>query len=157
MCEWSSDGCSSDLNTLKEAWADGPVTYLGVQIHDFTNFFTLIAAHNGATFCNIPRCSEAQVEWLTELLRHALENKIDHIEPEIDAATQWTSHVYDLINQTLFPSITNSWFFGNFSNTSEHTYRYLVYSGGNPAYRKKMADVAENNYEGFALSRVPGV
>src|SRR3546814_598828 len=62
--------------TLKEAWADGPVTYLGLQIPDFPNFFTLIAAHNGATFCNIPRCSEAQVEWLTELLRHALENKI---------------------------------------------------------------------------------
>ena len=54
---------------LKEKWADGPRTYLGLQIAGFPNMLTLVGPHNAATFCNIPRCIEQNVDWVTDLLR----------------------------------------------------------------------------------------
>jgi cation diffusion facilitator CzcD-associated flavoprotein CzcO len=47
---------------LKDKWTDGPRTYLGLQIAGFPNLLTLV--HNAATFCNIPRCIEQNVDWV---------------------------------------------------------------------------------------------
>ena len=58
---------------LRDKWADGPRTYLGLQIAGFPNLFTLVGPHNAATFCNIPRCIEQNVDWVTALLRHMRE------------------------------------------------------------------------------------
>src|SRR6266567_1399426 len=43
---------------LRDKWAEGPRTYLGLQVEGFPNLFTLVGPHNAATFCNIPRCVE---------------------------------------------------------------------------------------------------
>ena len=51
---------------LKDKWVDGPSTYLGLTSTGFPNLFTLVGPHNAATFCNIPRCIEQNVEWVTE-------------------------------------------------------------------------------------------
>ena len=59
-----------DGQSLKDKWADGPRTYLGMQTAGFPNFFTLVGPHNGATFCNIPRCIEQNVDWLTDAIKH---------------------------------------------------------------------------------------
>jgi cyclohexanone monooxygenase len=142
--------------TLKEAWGDGPVTYLGLQVPDFPNLFTAVAAHNGATLCNIPRCAEGQVDWLTDLFAYMKEHDVERIEPSAEAADAWTQHVYDVVSKTLFTEVKNSWFWGTFgreqkSDRSRH--RFLVYSGGNPAYRAKVNEVAQNGYEGFVMTR----
>ncbi|HEX7944512.1 MAG TPA: NAD(P)/FAD-dependent oxidoreductase, partial [Phenylobacterium sp.] len=47
--------------SLKEKWVDGPITYMGLQVHGFPNMFMLVGPHNGATFCNVPRCIEQNV------------------------------------------------------------------------------------------------
>jgi len=62
-----------DGQKLKDKWADGPQTYLGLQIEGFPNLLTLIGPHNAATFCNMPRCIEQNVDWVTELLAHMRE------------------------------------------------------------------------------------
>jgi cation diffusion facilitator CzcD-associated flavoprotein CzcO len=61
---------------LKDKWGNGPQTYLGMQTVGFPNMFTLVGPHNGATFCNMTRCIEETVEWLTELIRHMRDNGI---------------------------------------------------------------------------------
>ena len=43
--------------TLKDKWADGPRTFLGMQVEGFPNMFTLVGPHNAATFCNRARSS----------------------------------------------------------------------------------------------------
>ena len=142
--------------TLKEAWGDGPRTYLGLQVPGFPNLITAVAAHNGATLCNIPRCAEGQVDWITDLFAYMIKNGIDRIEPSEEAADAWTEHVYDVVSKTLFTEVTNSWFWGTFGReqkSDRRRHRFLVYSGGNPVYREKVREVAENGYEGFVLSR----
>ena len=38
------------------------------MIAGFPNFMTLIGPHNAATFCNIPRCAEQNVDWVADLI-----------------------------------------------------------------------------------------
>ena len=45
---------------LKDKWADGPHTYLGLQIAGFPNFFTLVGPHNAATVLQHPALHRAE-------------------------------------------------------------------------------------------------
>jgi len=137
--------------TLKEAWENGPFTYLGLQVPDFPNLFTLVAAHNGATFCNIPRCSEAQVNWVMDMFGHIVKTGIERVEADERAAEQWTQHVYDVANETLLTTAKNSWFWSEFGKGTQRGHRLLVYNGGNPAYRTRVSEVEANGYEGFLM------
>jgi cation diffusion facilitator CzcD-associated flavoprotein CzcO len=134
--------------TLKDKWADGPHTYLGLQSVGFPNLFTLVGPHNGATFCNIPRCIEQNVEWVTECLRYMGAHNYTRIEATTDAENAWTEHVAEMANRTLLP-LADSWFMG--ANTPGKARNFLLYAGGSPTYRKKCEEVAANSYEGFRL------
>ncbi|MBI3245516.1 MAG: NAD(P)/FAD-dependent oxidoreductase [Deltaproteobacteria bacterium] len=134
--------------TLKDKWADGPHTYLGLQSAGFPNLFTLVGPHNGATFCNIPRCIEQNVEWVTECLRSMRKHGYTRIEAQLAAEDAWTEHVAETAARTLLP-MANSWFMG--ANTPGKKRTFLLYAGGSPAYRAKCDEVAAKGYEGFLL------
>jgi hypothetical protein len=113
--------------------------------------FTLVGPHNAATFCNIPRCIEQNVEWVTALLRHMQEKSLTRVEPTAAAETAWTEHVHDVSQRLLFTQI-NSWMTGINTNVGGKQKRtVLVYAGGAPAYRKRCDEVAAKGYEGFDL------
>ncbi|AMK19967.1 MULTISPECIES: flavin-containing monooxygenase [Sphingobium] len=139
--------------TLKDVWAEGPQTYLGLQIVGFPNFFTLVAAHNGASFCNIPLCGQHQVEWVSSMLAHMRDHGMSYAEPIQAAEDKWTASVYETIAKTLLAD-ADSWFLGVNTNVAGRQERKsLVYAGGGPAYRATCAKVADNGYEGFELRR----
>lgn len=135
---------------LKDKWADGPRTYLGLQGVGFPNFFTLVGPHNAAVFCNIPRCIEQNVEWVTDLARYMRENGYRRIEPTEAAEDEWTQHVYEMVNMTLLPT-ADSWFMGANVNVPNKKRTFLAYLGGAPAYRDKCDEIAAKNYEGFLM------
>lgn len=137
--------------TLKEAWADGPRTYLGLQVPGFPNLFTLVGPHNSATFCNIPRCIEQNVDWVSGLLAYAKERGITRIEASEKAADEWTEHVHAAAGRMLFSKV-NSWFTGVNRNQPGHDQRrVLLYAGGAPAHRQRCDEVARDGYPGFLL------
>ena len=134
---------------LKDTWAEGPRTYLGLQIAGFPNMLTLVGPHNAATFCNIPRCIEQNVDWVTDLMQHMLEAGITRIEAAPEAETAWTKHVFDISSRLLIAN-TSSWMTGINSNIAGKDKKvFLAYGGGAPRYREKCDAVAANGYEGF--------
>lgn len=135
---------------LKDKWADGPRTYLGLQSVGFPNLFTLVGPHNGASFCNIPRCAEENVEWVTAFIRHLRDNDLTYAEPVQQAEDDWTEHVNDTVKGTLLPT-ADSWFMGANENIPGRKKTFLLYAGGNQKYRQITEDVAANGYEGFVL------
>ena len=135
---------------LNEKWADGPRTFLGMQTQGFPNMFTLVGPHNGSTFCNIPRCIEQNVEWLTNLIAHMRENGLAYVEATNTAENEWTSHVYDTAMATLFPT-ADSWFMNVNQNLPEKKRTFLLYAGGAPQYKAKCDAVAASNYAGFDM------
>jgi len=132
--------------SLKEKWADGPRTYLGIQSAGFPNLLTLVGPHNGATFCNMPRCIEQNVEWVTDCLKYMREKGYERIAATAEAEEAWTNHANELAVGTLM-SETPSWFFG--ANIEGKKRGVLMYLGGAKAYREKCDAVAANGYEGF--------
>ncbi len=134
---------------LLDKWAEGPKNYLGMQPAGFPNMFTLVGPHNGSTFCNIPRCIEQNVEWVTGLLKYMQDHKYKTVETSDEAANGWADHVDELANATLFPT-ANSWIMGD--NVSGKPRGFLLYPGGGPLYREKCDEVAANDYKGFTFS-----
>ncbi len=131
---------------LQDKWADGPRTLLGMQTPGFPNMFTLVGPHNGATFCNIPRCIEQNVEWVTALIRYMRDKEYTTIEATDEAAEAWTDHVAEVAAETLFPQAA-SWLMGD--NVPGKKRGFLLYPGGGPRYRAACEEVAENDYKGF--------
>jgi cation diffusion facilitator CzcD-associated flavoprotein CzcO len=135
--------------TLKDKWADGPRTFLGMQVEGFPNLFTLVGPHNAATFCNIPRCIEQNVDWVTDLIAHMQTSKRVRVSPLPQAESEWTAHVHDMAS-TLLYSTVDSWLTGVNSNLPEkRERRVLLYAGGAPRYRKRCDEVAAQGYREF--------
>jgi len=136
---------------LKEKWADGPRTFLGLQVEGFPNLFTLVGPHNAATFCNIPRCIEQNVEWVTGLIAHMRARGHVRVEPTAEAEREWTQHVLDTGRRMLFTRV-DSWMTGINSNVAGKDKRtFIVYAGGAPKYRERCDDVAARGYAGFVF------
>ncbi|OYV34757.1 MAG: cyclohexanone monooxygenase [Rhodospirillales bacterium 20-64-7] len=137
---------------LKDHWADGPKTYLGLMSAGFPNMLTIVGPHNASTRCNIPRCIEQNVDWVTDLLRFAQERGITRFEPTAEAEAEWSKHIEELAAGMLYTQI-DSWATGINSNVEGKTVRrVLQYQGGAPAYRAKCEAVAANGYAGMVLS-----
>ena len=112
------------------------------------NLFTVVGAHNAANFCNIPRCIEQNVDWVTDCIAHLRDNKLRRIAATESAEREWQQHCEEVVAGTLFPT-ANSWFMG--ANIPGKKRMFLAYGGGLPRYRVKCDDVAARGYAGFAL------
>ena len=137
--------------TLKEHWADGPKTYLGMMSAGFPNLLTIVGPHNASTRCNIPRCIEQNVDWASDLVRYAGEHGITRFEATPDAETEWSRHVEELAAGMLYTQV-DSWLTGINTNVEgRNVRRVLQYQGGAPQYRERCDAVAAAGYAGMVL------
>ncbi len=135
--------------TLKETWGDGPQTVLGVSTPGFPNMFTLVGPHNAATFCNMPRCIEQNVDWVTKFLVRSRERGDNGVEATHEAAEAWTVHVHETVERLLLSKV-DSWFNGVNHNLTDHPPRVLLYGGGLPLYRERCDAESDADYPSFA-------
>ncbi|MDP1749869.1 MAG: cyclohexanone monooxygenase, partial [Reyranella sp.] len=136
---------------LRDKWADGPHTYLGLNVEGFPNMLTLVGPHNAATFCNIPRCIEQNVDFVTTLLADMRKKGLARIEATLQAEEEWTAHVHDTGSRLLAMQV-DSWMTGVNKNVPGRLKRtFMAYAGGAPKYRQKCEEIAANGYEGFRL------
>jgi cation diffusion facilitator CzcD-associated flavoprotein CzcO len=137
---------------LTDHWVDGPKTYLGLMSAGFPNMLTIVGPHNASTRCNIPRCIEQNVDWVTGLMHAARDRRITRIEATPEAEADWSRHIEELADGMLYTQI-DSWATGINSNVEgRNVRRILQYQGGAPAYRARCDEVAANNYKGMVLS-----
>ena len=119
--------------TLKEKWAHGPTTYLGLTTVGFPNFFTITGPGSPSVLSNMVVSIEQHVDWVADCLeRHARATARDLIEPTETAEAGWVQHVNDCADITLYPT-ANSWYMG--ANVPGKPRVFLPYVGGVDAYR----------------------
>jgi len=141
-----------DGTTLRDAWADGPVTYLGVQTRGFPNLFILVGPHNGAAFCNIGVCGGMQVEWVTRMIKYMNERELTCVEPSEAAQDAWTDEVYRAFQRTLL-SASDAWWVRTVKKPDGSIKkRALIHVNGGAEYRKRCEEVAYHGYQGFELA-----
>ena len=134
---------------LSEAWADGPVSYLGVAVPGLPNLFYLTGPGSPSVLVNMVAAAEQQADWLVELMRHCLDEGVDEVEARSDAAQRWTRHVDEVAEQTLFPRAA-SWYTG--ANMPGKQRRFMPYLGGFGGYRRMCEQVSAEGYPGFVLT-----
>jgi cation diffusion facilitator CzcD-associated flavoprotein CzcO len=136
---------------LKDHWAEGPKTYLGLMSAGFPNLLTIVGPHNASTRCNIPRCIEQNVDWVTGLLRHMQATGATRAEATPEAEAEWSAHIEELAAGMLYTQV-DSWATGINSNVEGKTVRRILqYQGGAPQYRARCDAVAESGYAGMTL------
>ena len=132
--------------TLKQKWAGGPATYLGLMTTGFPNFFTLTGPGSPSVLSNMMVSIEQHVEWVADCLSRLRTQGLDTIEPTELAEKGWVGHVADCAAITLH-STANSWYMG--ANVPGKQRVFLPYVGGVDAYRQACEDVVAAGDLGF--------
>jgi cation diffusion facilitator CzcD-associated flavoprotein CzcO len=135
---------------LKDAWRDGPQTYLGVFAAGFPNLLMAMGPHAGLS--NYTRTAEYSVEWVTGVLRFAVERGLTRVDATEAGVAEWTQHVLSLGHDLLMNEV-GSWMTGvNRNVEGKQVPRIMRYSGGHPAYREHCDAVAAAGYPKLAIS-----
>jgi cation diffusion facilitator CzcD-associated flavoprotein CzcO len=135
--------------SLREDWAAGPHTYLGLQTPGYPNLFTITGPGSPSVLTNMPTAIEQHVDWITDCIRYMREHDLRQIEAKPDAAEAWVAHVNEAAHQTLLPKANSSWYLG--ANIPGKPRVFMPYAGGLARYAETCAAVARDHYEGFAL------
>ena len=140
--------------TLRQKWAHGPATYLGLMTAGFPNFFTVTGPGSPSVLSNMMVSIEQHVDWVADCLARLRSQGLDTIEPTEAAEAGWVQHVNDCANITLFPS-ADSWYMG--ANVPGKPRVFLPYVGGVDAYRQACDDVVAADDLGFCRSGPAGM
>jgi len=133
--------------SLRDAWADGPRTYLGLGVAGFPNLFTITGPGSPSVLTNMIVSIEQHVDWIADCLDHLRSAGKRTIEATPEAQEAWVDHVGRVADATLYP-MCNSWYVGANIPGKKRVFMPLL---GFPAYAEKCAEVAAKSYEGFAL------
>jgi cation diffusion facilitator CzcD-associated flavoprotein CzcO len=132
---------------LRDKWAAGPITYLGLQSAGFPNLFTISGPGSPSVLTCMITSIEQHVDFIGAAIEHLRDNKLRFIEATVDAENDWVAHVNDVAGATLL-NACNSWYLG--ANVPGKPRVFMPYIGF-PAYAEKCEDVVNKGYEGFAL------
>lgn len=138
-----------DGRSLQEAWADGPVTLLGVQVPGLPNFFNINGPGCPGVLANMILGAEHQLNWVFELIRDVSARGFTMVGPRPDAAADWTAHVLEMAERTLFTR-GNTWYLG--ANIPGKKRVFMPYIGGFGTYVSYCDRVRGEGYKGFVFS-----
>ena len=136
--------------TLRDVWADGPHTYLGLGVSGFPNMLMIGGPGSPSLQTNVAMYNEVAVEWISDALTYARDNGYAEMEAEISAQEEWTEIVNNLLEKSLF-SKADSWYVG--TNVPGKKRAILTYLGGLPAYIEACDNAAANDYAGFIMTK----
>jgi cyclohexanone monooxygenase len=136
--------------TLREEWATGPRSYLGISMAGFPNLFTVTGPGSPSVLSNMMVSIEQHVEWIADCLATMQAKGFHVIEATMAAQEAWVLHANETANATLFP-LAKSWYTG--ANIAGKPLGFMPYVGGVGTYRNICDEIAAKNYEGFSLTR----
>ena len=139
--------------SLKDKWADGPSTYLGLTTTGFPNLFFITGPGSPSVLSNMAVSIEQHVDWVADCLVDLRSHGLDVIEPTEVAEAGWMQHVDDCAVITLFPA-ANSWYVG--ANVPGKPRVFMPYAAGVDFYRVACDEVVARDYLGFKRSGPPG-
>ena len=132
---------------LREKWAEGPRTYLGLGTAGFPNLFFITGPGSPSVLSNMVPSIEQHVDWIADCIAWMRARRFDAIVATESAEDAWVAHVNEVAGLTLFPSC-NSWYLG--ANVPGKPRVFMPYLGF-PPYVQRCNEVAAKGYDGFAL------
>ncbi len=134
---------------LREVWAHGAETYLGLGVAGFPNMFVVSGPGSPSVLSNMVHTIEQHVEWVIDCLKYLREHNIERIEAEEAPQQAWGEELIALSSMSVI-SKGNSWYTG--ANIPGKPRRFMVHTYY-PAYVQRCTQVAAAGYAGFKLSQ----
>jgi cyclohexanone monooxygenase len=135
--------------TLREHWADGPRTYLGLFVSGFPNLFVIAGPGSPSLLSNVLLSIEQHVDWVAGLLTEMCERGATVVDADPAAEVRWVSHVNERAAATLYPK-ARSYYMGDEIPGKPRV--FMPYSGGVRGYRRIMEKVVADGYDGLLTS-----
>ncbi len=142
-----------DGRRLKDHWAAGPRTYLGLMVTDFPNMFIVTGPGSPSVLVNMVIGIEQHIEWIADCIAGLRARGATSIEPAPSAEDEWVDRVNDVAAATLFIK-AKSWYLG--ANIPGKPQVFMPFAGGIGAYRAICDAVAADGYKGFTISESAG-
>ena len=136
---------------LRDDWAAGPKTWLGVAIPGYPNLFTVTGPGSHSVLANMIVPIEQHVEWIADCIETMHLDRVQRIEATPAAAEAWMAHVNDATEATLLPQAGHSWYLG--ANVPGKPRVFMPYAGGMARFREICDAAAELGYDGFVFDR----
>ncbi|KAE9390889.1 FAD dependent oxidoreductase [Gymnopus androsaceus JB14] len=138
-----------DGTSIKEKWANGVYTNLGMTTANFPNMFFLYGPQAPTALSNGPTCIEIQADWITRCITYMSDKKLTRIEATREAEEEWRNLNMSVAGGTLLGK-AKSWYNG--SNIPGKVVEPLNFAGGIPYYQSALQDREDRRYDGFILS-----
>jgi cyclohexanone monooxygenase len=133
---------------LRDKWAHGPRSSLGLALAGFPNLFTVTGPGSPSVLSNMMVSIEQHVDWIVRCIGYLRDRGLATIEPTADGEDAWVEHVRAVGDASLYPR-AQSWYMG--TNIPGKPRVLMPYVGGVGTYRAVCDDVAGRGYEGFVL------
>ncbi|MFZ4068904.1 MAG: flavin-containing monooxygenase [Caulobacterales bacterium] len=137
-----------DGRRIKDHWAEGPRSYLGLMVAGFPNLFTITGPGSPSVLTNMINAIEQHVEWVADCLAALQQRQQTSIEASPEAEAAWQRHALEAVTPTLLQQ-ANSWYMG--ANVPGKARMFMPYAGGLSTYAEICRQVAAKGYEGFIL------
>jgi cation diffusion facilitator CzcD-associated flavoprotein CzcO len=132
---------------LRDSWAEGPKTYLGLAVAGFPNLFTITGPGSPSVLTNMLPSIEHHVDWIADCIAHVNQQGAASICATEEAQAAWVAHVNEVGDTSLYPGC-NSWYLG--ANIPGKPRVFMPYLGF-PPYAEKCQEVVDKGYEGFSI------
>jgi cyclohexanone monooxygenase len=133
---------------LRDDWADGPRTYLGLGVDGFPNFFVVSGPGAPAVLANMVLHAEAHVNWIAECIGRLDEHGYSAIEATPEAVDEWVAECARRAEASLFTK-ADSWYSG--ANVPGKPRVFMLFIGGFASYLDVCREVVDAGYQGFRL------
>src|SRR3984893_3688569 len=130
--------------SLKDAWANGPRTVLGMTVGAFPNMFLIAGPQS--PFGNVPVMIENEVRWIGAAVEHGVRHEVARLEPGPTEVQGWVDEVDRSLHATLMRkgTLAHSWFRG--VNVEGKATAPLFFFGRANKYFDRLAEVVQHQF-----------
>lgn len=135
--------------TMKDAWVDGPMNYLGTMVHGFPNLFLPSSAMSPSVLSNMATLAEQQVDFIFDSIDWLEAHGRARLHPRADAELRWRAETLRYAERRPGALTTKSWYSG--ANVPGKARMFMVYCGGFKRYNDICYDELESGFPGYEL------
>ncbi|MGE0861188.1 MAG: flavin-containing monooxygenase [Gammaproteobacteria bacterium] len=134
---------------MRDAWADGPMNYLGTMVHGFPNLFLPSSAMSPSVLSNMATLAEQQVDFIFDTIEWLERRGRARLHPRAESEQRWRGETLRYAERRPGALTTKSWYSG--ANVPGKARVFMVYCGGFKRYHRTCYDELESGFPGYEV------
>ncbi|KIM94775.1 hypothetical protein OIDMADRAFT_45687 [Oidiodendron maius Zn] len=134
---------------LRDYWADGVLSHLGIACHGFPNMLYIYGPQSPGPLCSGPTCCQPQAKWIATMLTDMRRIKALAFEATPEVERTWKRRLVEDWQSKVF-SKANSYYQG--ANIPGKVIEPLMWACGVDKYFEALEKCRARNWEGFQIS-----